>query len=54
MSLLKYTKASMKSLTMQEKFDYAIIIREKDKQKRKRVGLDFQMQEGDIIEIHIK
>ncbi|MHA1336244.1 MAG: GTPase [Promethearchaeota archaeon] len=37
-----------------EKFDYAIIIREKDKQKRKRVGLDFQMQEGDIIEIHIK
>ena len=37
-----------------ENFDYAIVVRETAKQKRKRVGLEFEIQEGDIIELHMK
>jgi len=37
-----------------DNFDYAIVIRETAKQKRKRVGLDFPIKEGDIIELHMK
>lgn len=35
-------------------FDYAVVVRESAKQKRKRVGLEFQIKEGDIIELHMK
>ncbi|TXT59070.1 MAG: GTPase Obg [Promethearchaeota archaeon] len=34
-----------------EKFDYAIVIREGARQKRKRVGLDYPLKDKDIIEI---
>jgi ribosome-interacting GTPase 1 len=33
-------------------FDYAIVIRRKAKQKKKRVGLDYPLKDNDIIEIH--
>ncbi|KKN42642.1 hypothetical protein LCGC14_0711330, partial [marine sediment metagenome] len=35
-----------------ELFDHAIVIREGDRQKRKRVGLDYVLNDKDIIEIH--
>ncbi|MFX1311978.1 MAG: GTPase [Promethearchaeota archaeon] len=35
-----------------EQFDYAIVIREKARQKRKKVGLDYELKDNDIIEIH--
>ncbi|HEY0090637.1 MAG TPA: TGS domain-containing protein [Candidatus Lokiarchaeia archaeon] len=35
-----------------ELFQYAIIIRERSLQKRKKVGLDYKLEDKDIIEIH--
>jgi len=35
-----------------ENFDHAILIREGDKLKRKKVGLDYELIDKDIIEIH--
>ena len=35
-----------------ELFDYAIVIRKNVRQKRKKVGLDYELQDNDIIEIH--
>jgi ribosome-interacting GTPase 1 len=35
-----------------ESFDHAIVIREGARQKRKKVGLDYALKDGDIIEIH--
>jgi len=35
-----------------ELFDHAIIIREGDRQKRKRVGLDYILCDKDVIAIH--
>ena len=35
-----------------ELFDHAIIIRKKARQKRKKVGLDYQLVDMDIVEIH--
>lgn len=40
--------------TFYEKFDYAVIIRKSARQKRKKVGLDYNMQDSDIIEIFTK
>ncbi|NVM17515.1 MAG: 50S ribosome-binding GTPase [Candidatus Lokiarchaeota archaeon] len=37
-----------------ESFDHAIIIRKDDKQERKKVGLDYELKENDIIELHTK
>jgi ribosome-interacting GTPase 1 len=36
-----------------DSFDHAIIIREGERQKRKKVGLDYKLRDNDIIEIHI-
>ncbi len=36
-----------------ENFDHAIVIREGARQKRKKVGLDYKLEDYDIIEIHI-
>ena len=36
-----------------ESFDHAIVIRERARQKRKKVGLDYVLEDNDIIEIHI-
>ncbi|MBD3216101.1 MAG: TGS domain-containing protein [Candidatus Lokiarchaeota archaeon] len=36
-----------------EKFDFATVIREGARQKRKRVGLDYPLEDGDIVEVHI-
>ncbi len=36
-----------------ESFDHAIIIREGARQKRKKVGLDYELRDNDIVEIHI-
>ncbi|MFW9971240.1 MAG: GTPase [Candidatus Odinarchaeota archaeon] len=36
-----------------ENFDHAIVIREGERQKRKKVGLDYVLKDYDIIEIHI-
>jgi hypothetical protein len=36
-----------------ESFEHAIVIREGARQKRKKVGLDYTLKDGDIIEIHI-
>ncbi|MEE9378230.1 MAG: GTPase [Candidatus Lokiarchaeia archaeon] len=36
-----------------ESFDHAIIIREGERQKRKKVGLDYILNDNDIVEIHI-
>ena len=33
-------------------FDHAIVIRNTAKQKRKKVGLDYELRDMDIIEIH--
>ncbi|TFF87403.1 MAG: TGS domain-containing protein, partial [Promethearchaeota archaeon] len=35
-----------------ERFDFATVIREGARQKRKRVGLDYKIKDGDIIELH--
>jgi len=37
-----------------ESFDYAIIIREGTRQKRKKVGLEYELADNDIIELHTK
>ena len=37
-----------------ESFDYAIIIRKDARQLKKKVGLDYELKENDIIELHIK
>jgi len=37
-----------------ENFDYAVIIRKSDQQKRKKVGLDYELIDNDTIEIHTK
>ena len=36
--------------TFYELFDHAIVIRESDRQKRKKVGLDYVLIDNDIIE----
>ncbi|NVM38185.1 MAG: 50S ribosome-binding GTPase [Candidatus Lokiarchaeota archaeon] len=36
-----------------ESFDHAIVIREGERQKRKKVGLDYILKDNDIVEIHI-
>ncbi|MFW9942289.1 MAG: TGS domain-containing protein [Candidatus Thorarchaeota archaeon] len=36
-----------------ESFDHAIVIRERARQKRKKVGLDYVLKDNDILEIHI-
>jgi len=35
-----------------ENFEYAVIIRKDARQMRKKVGLDYEMKDNDIIEIH--
>ncbi|MFX1502355.1 MAG: GTPase [Promethearchaeota archaeon] len=35
-----------------DSFDHAIVIREGERQKRKKVGLDYKLQDNDIVEIH--
>ncbi len=35
-----------------ELFDYAIVIRESAKQRKKRVGIDYVLNDNDIIELH--
>ena len=35
-----------------ESFEHAVVIREGARQKRKKVGLDYILKDGDIIEIH--
>ncbi|MFX1498178.1 MAG: GTPase [Promethearchaeota archaeon] len=37
-----------------EKFDHAIVIRESERQKRKKVGLDYELKNNDIIELFTK
>ncbi len=37
-----------------ELFEHAIVIRESERQKRKKVGLDYEVIDGDIVEIHIR
>jgi ribosome-interacting GTPase 1 len=37
-----------------ESFDYAIVIRKDARQEKKKVGLDYELKENDIIELHIK
>ncbi|MFX1442176.1 MAG: GTPase [Promethearchaeota archaeon] len=37
-----------------EDFEYATIIRKDARQKRKKVGIDYEMKDNDIIEIHTK
>jgi ribosome-interacting GTPase 1 len=34
-----------------EKFDYAVVIREGARQYRKKVGLDYEIEDNDIIEL---
>ncbi len=36
-----------------ESFDYAVVIREGERQKRKKVGLDYILNDNDIVEIHM-
>ena len=36
-----------------DSFDHAIVIREGERQKRKKVGLDYILKDYDIVEIHI-
>jgi ribosome-interacting GTPase 1 len=40
--------------TFYEKFDYAVVIRKSARQKRKKVGLDYDIIDNDIIEIFTK
>ncbi len=35
-------------------FEHAVVIRKGERQSRKKVGLDYELLDGDIIEIHIK
>ena len=37
-----------------ESFDYAIVIRKKARQTKKKVGLEYELKENDIIELHTK
>jgi len=37
-----------------ESFDYAIIVRKDARQQKKKVGLDYELKENDIIELHTK
>ena len=37
-----------------ENYDYAVIIRKSDQQKRKKVGLDYELMDSDTIEFHTK
>ena len=37
-----------------ESFNHAIVIREGERQKRKKVGLEYELKDGDLIEIHTK
>jgi len=37
-----------------ESFEYATVIRKKAKQPKKKVGLDYELEENDIIELHTK
>ncbi len=36
-----------------DSFDHAIVIREGERQKRKKVGLDYILKDNDIVEIHL-
>ena len=36
-----------------ELFDHAIVIREADRQKRKKVGTEYQLKDNDVIELHL-
>ncbi|MFX1258802.1 MAG: TGS domain-containing protein [Promethearchaeota archaeon] len=38
--------------TFYELFDYAVVFRSKARQKRKKVGLDYKLEDNDIVEIH--
>jgi len=38
--------------TFVELFDFATVIRESARQKRKKVGLDYELEDKDKIEIH--
>ncbi|HUW90220.1 MAG TPA: GTPase [Candidatus Nanopelagicaceae bacterium] len=40
--------------TFLESFDYAIVIRKKARQTKKKVGLEYELKENDIIELHTK
>ena len=40
--------------TFLDLFEHAIVIRKSGRQSRKKVGLDYELLDGDIIEIHIK
>lgn len=37
-----------------DKFDHAVVIRASDRQKRKKVGLDYEVKDNDIIELFTK
>jgi len=37
-----------------ESFDYAVVIRKDARQSKKKVGLDYELKENDIIELHLK
>jgi ribosome-interacting GTPase 1 len=37
-----------------ETFDHAIVIRKDARQERKKVGLEYELKENDIIELHTK
>ena len=37
-----------------DQFDYAVIVRKLARQRRKKVGLDYELEDNDIIEIHTK
>ena len=49
---IRYIKGEEKLVKFLENFEYAIIIRKNARQKRKKVGLDYEMKDNDIIEIH--
>jgi len=56
--LIMDKKSTIKDATLRihrsfyDQFDYAVVIREKARQKRKKVGLDYELNDNDIIEIH--
>ncbi|MFW9772974.1 MAG: GTPase [Candidatus Heimdallarchaeota archaeon] len=37
-----------------DKFDHAVVIRESERQKRKKVGLDYELKNNDIVELFTK
>ncbi len=37
-----------------ESFDHAVVIRKDARQEKKKVGLDYELKENDIIELHTK